>query len=93
MSLFDRVFRRKMMSCSQVAAVLQEYLDEELDPGQVPKVLAHLEACRHCGLEASAYRRIKQSLLAHQHAPDAESMNRIRAFADELATSGLPTTD
>jgi len=90
--LIDRLFRRKM-SCSQVAAVLQQYLDEELDGAQVPKVLAHLEACRHCGLEASVYRRIKRSLLAHQHAPDEESMKRIRAFADELATSGLPTSE
>jgi len=77
------------MSCEQVAAVLQQYLDQELEAGQVPKVLAHLEACRDCGLEAAMYQRIKDSLLSHQQTPDANSMARIRALAQELATSGV----
>lgn len=89
MNLLARMFGRGM-TCEQVAAVLQEYLDEELDTREVPKVLEHLEACRDCGLEASMYRRIKQSLHAHQHAPDQASMQRIRALATELATTGLP---
>lgn len=92
MSVLARLFRRGM-SCSQVAAVLQQYLDDELDASQVPRVLEHLEACRGCGLEASIYRRIKQSLIAHQQAPDEASMARIRALADELATTGLPSNE
>ena len=53
MSFLDRLFRRKSgLSCHQVAAVLQEYLDKELDAAEVPKVLEHLEQCRDCGLEA-----------------------------------------
>ena len=89
MKLFSRIFGRGL-SCQQVALVLQQYLDDELDPAQVPKVLEHLEACRDCGLEASIYGRIKTSLHAHQAAPDADSMARIRTLATQLATTGPP---
>ncbi len=88
MSVWSRFFSREL-SCQQVAAVLQEYLDQELDAAQVPKVLRHLEACKDCGLEASIYTRIKASLHAHQRAPDPASLARVRAVATELATSGL----
>lgn len=87
MSLMTRFFRRGM-TCSQVAAVLQQYLDSELDPAQIPKVLAHLEACRECGLEADVYRRIKESLVQQRQAPDDESLDRLRAMAQELAATG-----
>lgn len=89
MKLLKRLFSRGM-TCEQVEAVMQQYLDQELDPAQVPKVLAHLEACRDCGLEAEMYNRIKASLLSHQHAPDSDSAARIRALAEDLATNGLP---
>lgn len=78
------------MTCEQVEAVLQQYLDDELEPSQVPKVLKHLEACKDCGLEADIYTRIKTSLKAHQASPDGASMARIRSLADELATTGIP---
>ena len=78
------------MSCEQVGAVLQQYLDKELEAADVPKVLAHLEACKDCGLEADMYSRIKTSLQSHQVAADEASMARVRALAQELATSGLP---
>jgi anti-sigma factor ChrR (cupin superfamily) len=89
MNLLSRIFRRGL-SCDQVAVVLQQYLDEELEASQVPKVLKHLDTCKDCGLEAEVYTRIKTSLVAHQEAPDAGSMDRIRALAQELATSGIP---
>jgi len=78
------------LTCSQVEAVLQQYLDSELEPREVPKVLAHLEKCKDCGLEAETYERIRSSLLQHQQAPDADSMARIRTMAHELAVSGPP---
>lgn len=91
MSLLNRLFRRNPgMSCSQVEAVMQQYLDNELDPSEVPKVLAHLEACKDCGLEAELYTRIQSSLREHQQAPSADSMDRIRALAQELAVNGPP---
>ena len=91
MSFLNRLFRRNNgLSCHQVAAVLQEYLDNELDAAEVPKVLEHLEACKDCGLEAELYERIKGSLHEHQQAPDDDSMAKIRAMAQELAASGPP---
>ncbi len=89
MNFFSRIFRRGL-SCHQVEAVMQQYLDEELSPEQVPAVLKHLEACKDCGLEADLYGRIKTSLLRHQDSPDEASMLRIRRLATELATSGPP---
>jgi len=89
MNFLSRIFRRGM-SCQQVEAVLQQYLDKELEASEVPKVLKHLEACKDCGLEAEMYSDIKASLHAHQQAPTADSMDRIQALAQELATSGIP---
>lgn len=90
MKFLQRIGLMRGLSCSQVEAVLQQYLDNELDPAEVPKVLAHLEKCKDCGLEASLYERIRGSLVQYQEAPDADSMARIRAMAHELATSGPP---
>ncbi len=89
MNFLSRIFQRSM-SCQQVEAVLQQYLDEELEAAEVPKVLKHLEACKDCGLEATVYTRIKDSLLNHQDSPTDDSMVRIRALAQELATTGIP---
>ena len=89
MNFMSRLFNRGL-SCQQVAAVLQQYLDEELDAAEVPKVLKHLEACKDCGLEASMYTRIKESLMNHQNSPTDDSMTRIRALAEELASTGIP---
>ena len=91
MSFLNRLFRRNSgLTCHQVAAVLQEYLDKELDAAEVPRVLEHLEQCKDCGLEADLYERIKGSLHEHQQAPDTDSMSRIRAMAEELAANGPP---
>jgi len=89
MNFLSRIFGRGM-SCSQVEAVMQQYLDEELEASQVPKVLKHLEACKDCGLEAEMYTRIKESLVSHQAAPSSDSMSRIRGLAQELAANGIP---
>ena len=61
MSLLDRLTMRR---CRQVAAVLQEYLDGEVDPVTAGKVHDHLEECRRCGLEARTYRAIKAAIPA-----------------------------
>lgn len=92
MNVFARFFRRNDLSCHQVEAVLQEYLDNELDPNEVPKVLKHLETCKDCGLEAELYERIKVTLRGHQEAPDQGSIDRIRSMATELAATGPPST-
>lgn len=92
MNLLSRIFKRGL-SCKQVDAVMQQYLDQELEASQVPKVLKHLEACKDCGLEASMYTRIKDSLLSHQAAPDAASTARIRSLAEELASGNAPVDE
>lgn len=89
MNFLSRLFNRGM-SCQQVEAVLQQYLDEELEASEVPKVLKHLEACKDCGLEAEMYTKIKTSLHQHQNSPSEDSMSRIRSLAEELATTGIP---
>jgi len=89
MTFLSRIFNRGM-SCQQVAALLQQYLDDELDVSDVPKVLDHLEACRRCGLEAEMYTRIKNSLLNHRESPSEDSMSRIRTLADALAVGVVP---
>ncbi|MEM9037054.1 MAG: anti-sigma factor [Actinomycetota bacterium] len=84
MKLFDRLFRRKPAECMRVAEVLQAYLDGEVDAPTAAEVSAHLEACRDCGLEASAYEDLKVSLGRHQD-PDPDALARLRSFVDELA--------
>lgn len=88
---WNRLFSRERgLSCHQVEQVLQEYLDGELDPEETPKVLAHLDQCRDCGLEADLYTRIKGTLQTYQEAPTDDSMLNVRALAAELASTGLP---
>lgn len=91
MSIFKRMFGPSQhLSCDEVAELLQQYLDNELDATEVPKVLAHLEMCRDCGLEADLYESIKGSLRQHQHSPNQASLDRMRSLAAELATNGIP---
>lgn len=90
MNPFSRIFRRNGLTCDQVAAVMQQYLDSELDPDQVPKVIKHLDKCRDCGLEADTYRRIKASLNAYQQQPDQASLQRLRDVAQGLIANGAP---
>ena len=64
----------------------QGYLDGELDDADAPLVQAHLDACRRCGLEASAYDRIKAALA--QPMPeevDPEAIERLRSFGERLS--------
>jgi prolipoprotein diacylglyceryl transferase len=45
-------------SCQEVARMLQSFLDREVDDGTAERVAAHLEMCRHCGLDADVYRAV-----------------------------------
>lgn len=77
------------MSCAEVGAVLQQYLDDELDDTMVPLVRAHLEMCRRCGLEASVYRDVKDAL-AGRGEPSEESLERLREFGHRVAHGQVP---
>lgn len=60
-------------------------MDGHTDEVTARRVVAHLDACRRCGLEASTYREIKAALARHATAPDAASLKRLRAFGLSLA--------
>lgn len=82
------MFRLSRSECHQVARVLQSYLDGEVDPPTSSMVSAHLEVCRRCGLEVSAYRAIKTAISGTDPttAPvDEDAVQRLRLFADQLA--------
>jgi hypothetical protein len=70
--------------CAEVARWLQPYLDGEVDARTLRLVGAHLEVCRRCGLEAETYRALKEALARRGDLP-AESLARLRSFADRVA--------
>ncbi len=74
-------------TCREVARVLQSYLDGEVDDLTARRVARHLEVCRRCGLEASAYAEIKRAM-RKRGALDQVMVQRLRAFAEEVAGEG-----
>lgn len=80
--------RRDELRCREVARVLQTHIDGELDAATAAKVTAHLEACRRCGMEASTYRDLKESLTRLSEPVDADAVERLRGFVDDLVTAG-----
>ncbi len=79
-----RWWRRRPLSCPEVARLLQRHLDEELPQHLGERVQAHLEDCRRCGLEAEAYEQIKQAVRRQGQPVPPESVERLRAFAASL---------
>jgi len=86
------MFRRKGGSrCIEIGREIQTYLDGGLDPTTAARVSNHLHACRRCGLTADDYRLLK-SALAETTAPmSAEPLQRLHAFAADLAAGDIPT--
>lgn len=73
-----------MLDCLRVTRVLQSYLDDAVDEVTARQVAEHLEQCRRCGLRADTYLAIKDALARREHAP-ADAVDRLRAFAEQLA--------
>lgn len=71
-------------SCAEVAAVLQQYLDGQVDDVTTRRVQRHLEACRRCGLEAETYTAIKDALGRRRAALDDDAVRRLRDFGRDL---------
>ncbi|MEU6545042.1 zf-HC2 domain-containing protein [Streptomyces sp. NPDC046859] len=67
--------------------VLQAYLDGETDDVTARQVIAHLNDCCDCGMEAVQYREIKESL-ARRGRPDAQAVERLRGFGSSLLHTG-----
>ncbi|MBW3627425.1 MAG: zf-HC2 domain-containing protein [Actinobacteria bacterium] len=81
---WSRWWRRRPLTCPEVARLLQRHLDEELPQHLAVRVEAHLEDCRRCGLEAEAYEQIKQAVHRQGQTVPPESVERLRAFAASL---------
>ncbi len=95
MSIFTKILRRRMamqMSCAEIGAVLQQYLDRELDERTSPLVQAHLEMCRMCGLELSIYADVKAALAEQGDLPE-DSVRRLREFGERIAHGEIPLQD
>lgn len=71
--------------CRQVARVVQQHLDGELDEQAARAVAQHLEVCLHCGLDASTYRELKRHLSRLQHPVDDAVVKRLRRFVDQFS--------
>jgi anti-sigma factor RsiW len=82
MGVMMRLRRKAGISCAQVQALVQSYLDGELPDGpDRDRLVAHLDRCRPCGVEAETYERIKASLSADV---PAESLERLARFAASI---------
>ncbi len=82
MRLMMRLRRKAGISCARVQDLVQSYLDGELADGpERERLIAHLEMCRLCGVEAETYERIKASLAAD---PPPESVDRLARFAASI---------
>lgn len=71
-------------SCRQVGRLLQSYLDGEVDDLTARRVARHLELCRRCGLEASAYAEIKKALARRCPPVPGDAHERLRRLAEQL---------
>lgn len=72
------------MSCDEVGELLQQYLDGAIDGPQSARLVAHLDECRRCGLEAETYETIKTSLAATRTTVPDDALDRLRDFGSRL---------
>lgn len=93
MNMFRRRAERPM-NCMQVGRRLQRYLDGEVDDLTAKRIMGHLEDCRRCGMEATAYSEIKASLARRRGSavPD-DAVTRLRTFGERLLHEGPPAND
>lgn len=72
------------LSCRDAARALQSFLDHEVDEETARRMVAHLETCRRCGLEAEVYRQIKASLARSAPPVPDLTRRRLERFTDQL---------
>lgn len=82
MRLIMHLRRRAGISCARVQDLVQTELDGELIGPERERLVAHLDRCRPCGVEAATYERIKASLAAPAP-PDA--VERLQRFATSIS--------
>ena len=86
----DMFTKKSGISCVQVARILQQYLDGQLDASHRSMVAGHLSACRRCGLDEQSFREIKSALARRRHEVPADPIDRIRRFAAGLTAPDTP---
>lgn len=73
------------MTCKEVVKRLQKFLDGEVGDELTARRLAeHLDSCRSCGLEAEAFRELKEALRKMGRGVDGATLLRLRRFAARL---------
>lgn len=77
-------------TCAEVAAVLQQFLDGQVDDVTTQRVRRHLEACRRCGLEAETYTAIKDALARRLPTLDDDAVERLLTFGEHLGDLDRP---
>lgn len=87
----SRRSQERPMDCHEVGALLQHFLDDELDERRAARIAAHLEDCRRCGLEAEAYEQIKVSLAGRRADVPLDALKRLREFGRHLAQGEEPS--
>jgi anti-sigma factor RsiW len=89
-------FRRRAerpMNCMQVGRRLQRYLDGDVDDLTARRIMLHLDDCRRCGMEATAYTEIKASLARRGEDLPDDAVARLRSFGERLIEEGPPADD
>ena len=77
--------RGEQLACPEVARLLQQFLDDEVDdPVVVEALTVHLDECAPCGYEAETFRTIKAALAARREPLEPDSVDRLRAFGSSL---------
>ncbi len=71
--------------CAQVGAVLQAYLDDELEAPDTEAVAAHLAHCERCDIEADTVGRVIAAIGRQRPDLDAGALERLAGFVDGLA--------
>jgi len=78
----------EMTSCIGAIKHLQAAIDGELEPELQARVVAHLEACLSCGMQAQTYREIKASILrANTSELDPAVISDLERFARQIDTA------
>ncbi|MGI9595299.1 MAG: zf-HC2 domain-containing protein [Acidimicrobiales bacterium] len=74
-------------SCEEIMAVLQSYLDGEIDAETARKVAGHLDDCTECDRESQVYQTIKASLASRRREVDPEILAALRLFGQQLESA------
>lgn len=76
--------------CREVRAVVQSFLDGELDTARATVVTTHLERCRDCGVEADTLRAVKEAIARQRLPDDPDAHARLVTFARGLVEDAGP---